>query len=153
MVRFFDAYVNPLPPPHPPLFLCVVQVLCGRQVFPEEQHDPVPDRLRGGADEGGLRSPGPLTLIGQHGGKGGGRGGVGEKERLKESLQSHNKKHYCLLSSSCLPHVHNEASLPGRGDTLLYRIAIETAVWQRKALEAYTRLLSMKKKVCPFVCL
>lgn len=61
----------------------MVQVLCGRQVFPEEQHDPVPDRLRGGADEGGLRSPGPLTLVDQ---QGGGGGGVGERERLKKSL-------------------------------------------------------------------
>lgn len=49
----------------PPLSLCLVQVLCGRQVFPEEQHDPVPVRLRGGANEGGLRSPGPLTLVNQ----------------------------------------------------------------------------------------
>lgn len=38
-----------------------LQVLRRRQVLPEEQHDPLPDRLRGRADEGGLRAAGPLT--------------------------------------------------------------------------------------------
>ena len=66
-----------------PLSICLVQVLCGRQVFPEEQHDPVPVRLWGGANEGGLRSPGPLTLVDQQGGEG---GGVEETERQKESF-------------------------------------------------------------------
>lgn len=38
-----------------------MQVLRRRQVLPEEQHDPVPDRLRRRTDEGGLCAAGPLT--------------------------------------------------------------------------------------------
>ncbi len=40
-----------------------MQVLRRRQVLPEEQHDPVPDRLRGRTDEGRLRAAGPLTTL------------------------------------------------------------------------------------------
>lgn len=60
------------------MYLCVVQVLCGRQVFPEEQHDSMPDRLRGRAIEGGLCAPYPLTQTWQQ--EKGGREEAGERE-------------------------------------------------------------------------
>lgn len=77
-----------------------LQVLCGRQIFPEEQHDSLPDWLWGGADEGGLCSTGPLIVLIT-------RKSRSEIKRLKESMQSHNKMHYCLLSRSCTQLVHN----------------------------------------------
>lgn len=55
-----------------------MQVLRGRQVFPEEQHDSMPDRLRGGAIEGGLCAPYPLTQTQQQ--EKGGREEAGERE-------------------------------------------------------------------------
>lgn len=58
--------------------VCMVQVLRGRQVFPEEQHDSMPDRLRGGAIEGGLCAPYPLTQTRQQ--EKGGQEEAGERE-------------------------------------------------------------------------
>lgn len=42
------------------LFLLWFQILRWRQIFPEEQHDSVPDRLWGGFDERRLCTPGSL---------------------------------------------------------------------------------------------
>lgn len=131
------------------MFLCVVQVLCGRQVFPEEQHDPMPDRLRGGADEGGLRSPGPLTLIWQ---QGEGGKGVG-KERDWRRAYNHTTKSTIASRPAPAPHMYISKQASLGGHTLLYRIAIETSVWQGKALEAYNKLQVWKKLFCPFLCL
>lgn len=123
--------------------LCVVQVLCGRQVFPEEQHDPMPDRLRGGTNEGRLRTPGSLTLGWQPEGR---RGRVGKTKGEPVIMQQ----------KALLPPVQHSSptctylSKPGR-NTLLYRIAIETSLWQGKALEAYNRLY--KNRFCPFLFL
>ena len=44
-----------------PSILLIFQVLCGRQVFPEEQHDLVSDGLWGRAAERELRVPGSIT--------------------------------------------------------------------------------------------
>lgn len=69
-----------------------MQVLRRRQVLPEEQHDPVPDRLRGRTDEGGLRTAGPLTTPRPRGSQEG-------KELRKDLKGTCNQTQEALVSS------------------------------------------------------
>lgn len=116
--------------------LCVVQVLCGRQVFPEEQHDSMPDRLRGGATEGGLCAPYPLTQTWQQE-KGGARGS-GRKRDLTRAC-NHTSESTIASCLSPFPNMyisnqtvvqnsHKDVIMAGKGYGSLQQMSMKEVV-------------------------
>ncbi len=110
-----------------------MQVLRRRQVLPEEQHDPVPDRLRGRTDEGRLRAAGPLTTLRPRRSQ--------EGTELREDLKGTcNQTQEALVSSPAPVPITLYIRRAHIRDGVLYRLAIEMFLVSGRTFEDGPRL-------------